>query len=95
LELWEKQVDLPFLPLGYDWKIGIAIISSFAAREVLLELWTIYSVGGSENEVTIKNKMAEINPVTGEKIFLRWNLVITVLCFCHAMPRAHLLTKRN
>src|SRR5690606_24320035 len=50
-------------PLGYDWKIGIALISSFAAREVFVgTLATIYSVG-SEEEDTIKNRMAqEINP---------------------------------
>jgi len=49
-------------PLGYDWKIGIAIVSSFAAREVFVgTLATIYSVG-SEEEETIKNRMAaEIN----------------------------------
>jgi ferrous iron transport protein B len=40
------------------------------AREVFVgTLATIYSVGGSENEVTIKNKTAEVNPLTGEKIF--------------------------
>ena len=66
-----KTIEPAISPLGYDWKIGIAIISSFAAREVFVgTLATIYSVGGSDNEVTIKNKMAaEINPVTGKKIF--------------------------
>ena len=45
-------------PLGYDWKIGIAIISSFAAREVFVgTLATIFSVG-SENVDTIKEKMS-------------------------------------
>jgi len=60
-------------PLGYDWKIGIALISSFAAREVFVgALATIYSVegGGDEDVGTIKQRMAaEINPVTGEKRF--------------------------
>ena len=57
-------------PLGYDWKIGIALVSSFAAREVFVgTLATVYSVG-SENEETIKNRMNnEIDPVTGERIF--------------------------
>lgn len=57
-------------PLGYDWKIGIALVSSFAAREVFVgTLATVYSVG-SENEETIKNRMTnEIDPVTGERIF--------------------------
>ena len=57
-------------PLGYDWKIGIALVSSFAAREVFVgTLATVYSVG-SENEDTIKNRMTnEVDPVTGERIF--------------------------
>ncbi|MFV0591042.1 MAG: ferrous iron transport protein B [Draconibacterium sp.] len=57
-------------PLGYDWKIGIALISSFAAREVFVgTLATVYSVG-SEDEETIKNRMAnEIDPVTGKQVF--------------------------
>jgi len=57
-------------PLGYDWKIGIALVSSFAAREVFVgTLATVYSVG-SENEETIKNRMTnEVDPVTGERIF--------------------------
>src|SRR5690606_18374323 len=66
-----RAIEPAISPLGYDWKIGIALISSFAAREVFVgTLATIYSVGDSENEATIKSKMAaEVNPVTGEKIF--------------------------
>lgn len=57
-------------PLGYDWKVGIAIISSFAAREVFVgTMATIYSVG-SEDELTVMEKMrSEINPDTGEPFF--------------------------
>lgn len=57
-------------PLGYDWKIGIALVSSFAAREVFVgTLATIYSVG-SDEEATIKKRMSEdINLNTGEKLF--------------------------
>ncbi|MDA0701411.1 MAG: ferrous iron transporter B, partial [Bacteroidetes bacterium] len=55
---------------GYDWKIGIALVSSFAAREVFVgTLATIYSVG-NDSEETIRNRMAaEINPVSGEPRF--------------------------
>ncbi|UOB15970.1 ferrous iron transport protein B [Abyssalbus ytuae] len=65
-----KAIEPAIQPLGYDWKIGIAIISSFAAREVFVgTLATIYSVGSDEEE-TIKNRMAaEKNPVTGGKLF--------------------------
>jgi ferrous iron transport protein B len=69
--LMGKTIEPAISPLGYDWKIGVAIISSFAAREVFVgTLATIYSVGGSDNENTIRNKMAmETNPETGQKIF--------------------------
>ncbi len=65
-----KIIEPVILPLGYDWKIGIAVITSFAAREVFVgTLATIYSVGSDEEE-TIKNRMAaEINPITGGKLF--------------------------
>lgn len=65
-----KAIEPVVRPLGYDWKIGIAILSSFAAREVFVStLATIYSVGNEEEE-TIKNRMAaEINPYTGKPLF--------------------------
>ena len=56
-------------PLGYDWKIGIAIISSFAAREVFVgTLATIFSVG-SENVDTIKEKMSYQRKQNGQLLF--------------------------
>jgi ferrous iron transport protein B len=67
-----KSIEPAIRPLGYDWKIGIALITSFAAREVFVgTLATIYSVGSDdENAATIKEKMrSEINPATGKKIF--------------------------
>ncbi len=66
-----KSIEPVIRPLGYDWKIGIAVISSFAAREVFVgTLATIYSVGDKDNDATIQNKMAaEVNPETGEKVF--------------------------
>jgi len=69
-----KGIEPVIRPLGYDWKIGIAIVSSFAAREVFVgTLATIYNIGSSaenEDEGTIRQRMAaEVNPVTGEKIF--------------------------
>lgn len=60
-------------PLGYDWKIGIALITSFAAREVFVgTMSTIYSMGGEvdDENATIKNRMrAEINPDTGKPMY--------------------------
>ncbi len=65
-----KTIEPVIRPLGYDWKIGIALLTSFAAREVFVgTLATIYSVADDE-ENTIKERMAsEINPRTGEKLF--------------------------
>lgn len=58
-------------PLGYDWKIGIALLTSFAAREVFVgTMSTIYSLGGDDDTNTVKDKMrTEINPETGEPRF--------------------------
>jgi len=66
-----KSIEPVIKPLGYDWKIGIALISSFAAREVFVStLATIYSVEDDTNTTTIKERMAsEINMDTGEKRF--------------------------
>ncbi|MFV8268950.1 ferrous iron transport protein B [Flavobacterium sp. GT2N3] len=88
-----KAIEPAISPLGYDWKIGIAVISSFAAREVFVgTLATIYSVGGSDNEVTIKNKMAaEINPVTGEKVFNFASGISLLLFYAFAMQCASTL----
>ena len=67
-----KAIEPAIKPLGYDWKIGIALISSFAAREVFIgTLATIYSVESDDEDTsTIKERMrAEVNPSTGEKMF--------------------------
>jgi ferrous iron transport protein B len=73
-------------PLGYDWKIGIAIVSSFAAREVFVgTLATIYSVG-SDDEQTIKSRMAaEVNPVLGGPLFNFASGVSLLLFYAFAM----------
>jgi ferrous iron transport protein B len=54
-------------PLGFDWKIGIALVTSFAAREVFVgTMSTIYSVGQDADTQTVKQKMQnEVNPETG------------------------------
>ena len=90
-----KTIEPAISPLGYDWKIGIAIISSFAAREVFVgTLATIYSVGGSdaESEDTIKNKMeSEVNSETGEKIFTFASGISLLLFYAFAMQCASTL----
>ncbi len=62
-----KAIEPAIAPLGFDWKIGIALVTSFAAREVFVgTMATIYSMGDSDNTQTIGQKMkAEINSRTG------------------------------
>ena len=68
--IFGKSIEPLIRPLGYDWKIGIALITSFAAREVFVgTMATIYSIG-SGDEGTIKSRMQEdINPETGEPLY--------------------------
>ncbi len=81
-----RAIEPVIRPLGYDWKIGIAIVSSFAAREVFVgTLATIYSVGSDEEE-TIKNRMAgEINPVLGGPLFNFASGISLLLFYAFAM----------
>jgi len=66
-----KTIEPAIKPLGYDWKIGIALVSSFAAREVFVgTLATIYSVGSdSENHETIKDQMKADIDSSGKAVF--------------------------
>ncbi|QTY28383.1 ferrous iron transport protein B [Flavobacterium sp. CS20] len=81
-----KGIEPVVQPLGYDWKIGIAVISSFARREVFVgTLATIYSVG-NENEETIKKRMSkEVNPVFGGKLFNLASGISLLLFYAFAM----------
>ena len=64
-----KTIEPAIAPLGYDWKIGIALITSFAAREVFVgTLSTIYSVG-EDNEDSLIEKMKNDTRVNGQKVY--------------------------
>ena len=82
-----KTIEPAIKPLGYDWKIGIAVVSSFAAREVFVgTLATIYSVGNqSDEEVTIKNKMKEEVRPDGKPVFNFATGVSLLLFYAFAM----------
>ncbi len=66
-----KLIEPLIAPLGFDWKIGIALITSFAAREVFVgTMATIYSLGSDNDEKTIREKMSdEIRPGTNKKLY--------------------------
>jgi ferrous iron transport protein B len=69
-------------PLGYDWKIGIALICSFAAREVFVStMATIYSIGAESEDVQTLQELlsTETRDDTGEPTFNKatvWSLLI-------------------
>ncbi len=64
-----RSIEPAIVPLGFDWKIGIALLSSFAAREVFVgTLATIYSVDSEKHE-TIKIKMANEKRNDGTPLF--------------------------
>jgi ferrous iron transport protein B len=81
-----KAIEPIVRPLGYDWKIGIAVLASFAAREVFVgTLATIYSVG-SDEEDTIKNRMAaEIRQGTDQPLFNMASGISLMLFYAFAM----------
>ena len=67
-----KSIEPAIRPIGFDWKIGIALITSFAAREVFVgTMATIYSVDGDDSHVeSVREKMQSArNPDTGLPVF--------------------------
>ena len=67
-----QAIEPVIRPLGYDWKIGIALITSFAAREVFVgTMATLYSVGddADANNSTLRQKMAAAVRTDGSKVY--------------------------
>ena len=67
-----KWIEPAIVPLGFDWKIGIALITSFAAREVFVgTMATLYSVGDDvdENSSTLREKMYSATWPDGRKVY--------------------------
>jgi ferrous iron transport protein B len=67
-----RSIEPIIRPLGYDWKIGIALITSFAAREVFVgTMATLYSVGenADENSETLRNKMNAAKRADGGPVY--------------------------
>lgn len=76
-----KAIEPVIAPLGFDWKIGIALISSFAAREVFVgTMATIYSIEDDTDTANIRTRMAQDrHEVTGQLIYnpaTTWSLLI-------------------
>jgi ferrous iron transport protein B len=67
-----KSIEPVIRPLGYDWKIGIALITSFAAREVFVgTMATLYSVGDDDNEssLLLREKMQSARKTDGSRVY--------------------------
>jgi ferrous iron transport protein B len=67
-----KAIEPIITPLGYDWKIGIALITSFAAREVFVgTMATLYSVGEDKDKdnTTLRQKMQAAVRDDGTKVY--------------------------
>ena len=88
-----KTIEPLIQPLGYDWKIGIGLVTSFAAREVFVgTLATIYSIGSAndiddedEATTTIKARMAEETYSDGSKVFNLASGISLLLFYAFAM----------
>jgi len=67
-----KAIEPVISPLGYDWKIGIALITSFAAREVFVgTMATLYSVEGGKDadKQTLRQRMDSAKKADGSKVY--------------------------
>ncbi len=75
-----KSIEPVIKPLGYDWKIGIALVSSFAAREVFVgTLSSIYSIDNND-EKTVVNRLRSERDEDGNKQY-DWGTSISLLLF--------------
>ncbi|HEY8388326.1 MAG TPA: ferrous iron transport protein B [Parasegetibacter sp.] len=69
--IFGKTIEPVIEPLGYDWKIGIALLTSFAAREVFVgTMATLYSAGGEdETSLLLKEKMRQAKRIDGTPVY--------------------------
>ncbi len=65
-----KSIEPLIKPLGFDWKIGIALFTSFAAREVFVStMSTIYAIGDNSTDTRLMSKMRAATDAEGNKVF--------------------------
>jgi len=82
-----RYIEPAIAPLGYDWKIGIALITSFAAREVFVgTMATLYSVDADDSNVqTLRQKMQTAERPDGSKVYTLATGVSLMLFYLLAM----------
>ena len=81
-----KGIEPMIKPIGYDWKIGIALITSFAAREVFVgSLSTIYANGGSGNDLKLSSKLKQQKNPDGTLVFSLRSGISLMVFYVYAM----------
>lgn len=82
-----KAIEPAIRPLGFDWKIGIALVTSFAAREVFVAtMATIYSIGSTDDEATIHERLSEArHPDSGLKVYTPATALSLLVFYVFAM----------
>ncbi len=96
-----RSIEPVIQPLGYDWKIGIALITSFAAREVFVgTMATLYSVGedADENSETLRNKMQTAKRVDGSPVYTKatgFSLLVFYLLAMQCMSTLAIVKKET
>ena len=81
-----RTIEPVIRPLGYDWKIGIALITSFAAREVFVgTMATLYSVGSENSDESLKDKMRAARRPDGTPVYTVASGVSLMLFYVFAM----------
>ncbi|MBL7881696.1 MAG: ferrous iron transport protein B [Chryseobacterium gambrini] len=81
-----KGIEPVIAPLGYDWKMGVGILTSFVAREVFVgTMSTLYSLEDDAPEVKVIDKMRRDVKPNGEKVFSFATGVSVLLFYAFAM----------
>lgn len=83
-----KFIEPAIRPLGFDWKIGISLLTSFAAREVFVgTMATIYSVGDGEANMDslLERLRNERDPRTGKPVYGTATAISLLIFFAFAM----------
>ena len=82
-----KAIEPVIVPLGYDWRIGIALITSFAAREVFVgTMATLYSVGeGDQNSLKLQDKMKAAKRADGTPLYTLATGISLMIFYLFAM----------
>ncbi len=81
-----KTIEPIIKPLGYDWKIGIALITSFAAREVFVgTIATIYSVGNADDEQALSETLKAQKNSDGGTLYTSAVIISLLMFYAFAM----------